>query len=111
MLVVSVPAAALVEGLDAFLEVVDRDGFERGGYAVADAGICFGVPKGRGGVDEVCLQHVILGDGVENRQLLGAEMDDGHWISVVPQHHPAHTEAAGIVDCDFEERDARAGKK
>ena len=60
---------------------------------------------------QVCLQHMILSYCVENGDLLGTEVDDGHWCSIMSHYQPSHTEPARIKDCNFKKRNARAGKK
>lgn len=48
---------------------------------------------------------------MENREVLGAELYDGHWVSVVARDPPSQTELSCIIHCKLEGREGSTGQK
>lgn len=105
MFVISMPTTLVIQGFDALLKVLQGNSLEHSRDGVAHARIDLSIPENGRRLHEERLEHMVLRDRVEDGEMLGAELDDRHWIPVVAGDPPAHTELGRIVHCEFEGRD------
>jgi hypothetical protein len=60
------PAASIIQGLDALLKVLQRSSLENSRDGVADARIDLSIPENGRSLYEECLKHMVLRDCVED---------------------------------------------
>lgn len=108
MLIISMPTTALIQRLDTLLEVLYRNSLECSRDGMSYARINFPIPENGRGMHEKCLKNMILRDSVQDRQMLGTELDDGHCLAVMTRYFPSRAELGCVVDCDFEDGDCGA---
>jgi phage gp16-like protein len=107
-IIVSLPAAALIDRLETVLEMMNRKCFERRCKDMAEARISLNaiLPPS---VNEKRLQNMGARDSVQDGKVLRPEIDHGHRLSVRPEDMAPETELAGVVHGHLDEGDARAG--
>lgn len=99
------PATSVIQGFNALLKVLQGSSLEGSRDGIAHPRINLSIPEYDRSLHEERLEHTILGGCVEDGEVLGAELHDGHKISVVACDPPSQTELGRIVHCKFEGRD------
>jgi hypothetical protein len=99
------PATSVIQSFNALLKVLQGSSLESSRDSVAHPRIDLSIPKYGRSLHEERLEHKVLGGCVEDGEVLGAELHDGHWISVVARDPPSQTKLGRIVHCKFEGRD------
>jgi hypothetical protein len=102
------PATSLIQRFDTLLYILYRSGFESSGDCMANARINFSISENGRCMYEERLEHMVLRDSVEDGEMLGAELDDGHCFAVVACDFSSHTELGCVVDSGFENRNCGA---
>jgi hypothetical protein len=95
-IIIPLPAAALIHGLETGFEVVNRDCFESRGKDM---------PEGRIGLNAIFpprvnqkrLQNMSARNRVQYGKMLRSKIDDGHRQSVVSEDVAPEAEFAGVV--------------
>lgn len=108
---ISMPTTFVIQGFDALLKVLQRNSLKNSCDGVAYARIDLSIPESSRRFYEERLKHTVLRDCMENREVLGAELYDGHWVSVVARDPPSQTELSCIIHCKLEGRGGSTGQK
>lgn len=111
MLIISMPTASLIQRLDALLKTLYGNSLERSCNSMFHTRISFSISENGPGMYDERLEHMILRNGVQDGEMLGTKLDDGHCFAVVTRHFSSHTELRCVVDCDFEGWDCGARQK
>ena len=107
-IIIPLPAAALIHGLETGFEVMNRDCFESRGKDMPEGWIGLKAifpPR----VNQKRLQNMGARESVQDRKMLRPEVDHRHRLSVWSEDMPPETEFAGVVHGHLDEGDARAG--
>jgi hypothetical protein len=99
------PTTSVIQCFNALLKVLQGNSLEDSRDGVAHPRIDLSIAENCRSLYEERLEHMVLGDCVKDGEMLGAEVYDGHWISVVACDPPSQTELGRIVHCQFEGRD------
>jgi hypothetical protein len=111
MLIISMPTTPLIQRLDTFLKILYRNSLKRSRDSMSHARINFHISENGRSMYEKRLKDMILRNRMEDGEMLGAKLDDGHCFAVVARDFSSHTELGCVVNCDFEDGDCGAGQK
>lgn len=111
MFIISMPATSVIYGLDALLKVLQCNSFKDSCNGVADTRINISLLEHCRRFYKEGLKHMVLRDCVKNGEMLGAELYDSFWLSIVSCDHPSQTEMGRIINCNLECWNGRARKK
>lgn len=105
------PTTPLIQRLNTLLKILYRNSFERSCDCMSHARINFPIPEDGRSMYEERLKNMTLRDSVQDGEMLGTKLDDGHCFTIVTRDFSSHTELSCVVDCDFEHGDRGAGEE
>lgn len=111
MLIIPMPTTSLIQRLYTLLKILYRHSLKRSRNSMSHTRINFPIPKNGCGMYEERLKNVILRDSVQDGEMLGTKLDDGHCFTIVACDFASYTELGTVVNCGFEDGDCGAGEE